>query len=75
MLLCRISREGGVVSRRSKWCRASAIWSKHGGNRLAASFCHGDAWHALDDAGLFHECGIELGRNAANHGAIVAGEA
>jgi hypothetical protein len=43
-----------------------AVWSQHRRYRLAASLVHWDAWDALDDAGLFHERGIELRGDAAD---------
>lgn len=52
-----------------------AVRAEHGRNGFAAGFCHRDAWHALDDAWLFHERWVELRGDAADDSAIVAGEA
>jgi len=55
--------------------RAVAVRPEHGWNGLAAGFALRDAWHALNDTRFFHECGIELRGDSADHRAIVTREA
>jgi hypothetical protein len=52
-----------------------SIRAQHRRDRFAPRFRHRDARHALDHARLFHERGVEFRGDAADDGAVVAGEA
>jgi hypothetical protein len=52
-----------------------AVRSEHRRDGLPTSLGHRDARNTLNDARLFHERGIKLRWDAANHGTIVAREA